>query len=138
MKIEHISPRTSKILLVEDHDANIMVATLYLEQYGYSYDIAKNGKEAVEKAKSGGYCTILMDVQMDGLNGLDATKIIRDFERQAGLKRTPIIGMTAMALSGDRERCLDVGMDDYISKPFNPVELEQKLITFTALKNRAA
>lgn len=129
---------TSKILLVEDHAANVMVASLYLEQYGYEYDVATSGIEAVEKAKLGGYCTILMDVQMDGLNGLEATRQIREFEVRSSTARIPIIGMTAMALSGDRERCLDVGMDDYISKPFNPLELEQKLITFVALKNRAA
>ena len=128
----------SKILLVEDHAANVMVATLYLQQYGYSYDVASNGTEALEMVKTGGYSTILMDVQMDGMDGLEATRQIRAYESGAAIHRTPIIGMTAMALSGDRERCLDVGMDDYISKPFNPFELEQKLITFTTLRNRAA
>ena len=132
------APKNSRILLVEDHDANIMVATLYLEKYGYDYDVAKNGLEAIAKVKSYGYSAILMDVQMQGIDGLETTKLIRQYEAESLIARTPIIGVTARALSGDRENCLDVGMDDYISKPFNPLELKQKLLTYVDLKKHAA
>jgi CheY-like chemotaxis protein len=135
---EYASNSKSRILLVEDNPSNIMVAALFLEQYGYIYDVAYTGEEAIEKAKKGGYSTIIMDVQMQGVDGLEATRRIRQFEANSAIQRTPIIGMTAYALTGDRERCLDVGMDDYISKPFNPSEFEQKLLTFTSLKKRAA
>ena len=116
-----------KVLLVEDHEANIMVAGTYLDSFGYSYEVAINGIEAVEKIKGGGFAAVLMDVQMHGMNGFEATQFIRRWEEKKDLSRIPIIGMTAHALSGDRERCLDVGMDDYISKPFNPDELQEKL-----------
>ena len=68
-----------------------------------------------------------MDVQMHGLNGLEATRLIRSYERQQGLPGIPIIGITAHALAGDRERCLAAGMDEYVSKPVSAEELRQKL-----------
>jgi CheY-like chemotaxis protein len=115
------------ILLVEDYMPNVMVATVFLQQFGYDCDVANNGLEAMEMVKSGDYALILMDVQMHGMNGLEATQHIRSYEKQAEKPRTPIIGMTAHAMSGDRERCLAVGMDDYIAKPFNPDELQEKI-----------
>lgn len=115
------------VLLVEDYAPNIMVAQAFLDQFGYECDVAGSGSEALEKAKKGGYALALMDVQMHGMNGLEATQLIRQHEGQNQLARLPIIGMTAHALRGDRERCLGVGMDDYISKPFNPVELQEKI-----------
>ena len=115
------------VLLVEDFPANILVATTFLEDFGYRVDVAENGLEAFEKAKVGSYMAALMDVQMPGINGLDATKMIRAYERQTAKPALRIIGMTAHAMAGDRERCLGVGMDDYISKPFNPAELHAKL-----------
>jgi PAS domain S-box-containing protein len=119
---------TSRVLLVEDYPANVLVATMFLEQFGYGYDVASNGHEAVEKFKNGGaYVAVLMDVQMHGMNGLEATKAIRQYEKERHLIPTAIIGMTAHALAGDRERCISVGMNDYISKPFNPDELFEKL-----------
>ena len=115
------------ILLVEDFQPNILVASTFLEEFGYRVDVAENGLEAFEKIKERTYTAALMDVQMPGLNGLDATKMIRAFEKRSGRARLLIIGMTAHAMAGDRERCLGVGMDDYISKPFNPAELQAKL-----------
>ena len=76
---------------------------------------------------------ILMDVQMQGMNGLEATRFIREYESGGNVKRTPIIGMTAYALSGDRDRCLTAGMDDYIAKPFNPDDLYEKIHRFSEL-----
>ena len=106
---------------------NVMVATIFLEQFGYSCDVASNGLEALEMVKSEDYILALMDVQMHGMNGLEATQHIRAYERASGKPHMPIIGMTAHAMSGDRERCLAAGMDDYISKPFNPDELQEKI-----------
>jgi signal transduction histidine kinase/PAS domain-containing protein/ActR/RegA family two-component response regulator len=116
-----------RVLLVEDYAPNVLVAGTFLEEFGYEWDTAKSGAEALDMAIGGDYMAILMDVQMHGMNGLEATRLIRQHEKKTGRRRVPIIGMTAHALSGDRERCLGVGMDDYLAKPFNPDELEQKL-----------
>lgn len=121
------TPTGARVLLVEDYPANILVATTFLEQFGYSYDLAKDGIEAVQKAQSGDYIAILMDVQMYGMNGFEATRKIREYEKQNGKPHILIIGMTAHAMAGDRERCLACGMDDYVSKPFNHEELKSKL-----------
>lgn len=128
---KEMSENKKRILLVEDYAPNVLVAGTFLEEFGYDWDSAKSGNEAVAMFENGHYAAILMDVQMFGMNGLEATRIIRAYETQHGKKRTPIIGMTAHALAGDRERCLGVGMDDYISKPFNPNELQEKLSLMT-------
>jgi CheY-like chemotaxis protein/anti-sigma regulatory factor (Ser/Thr protein kinase) len=115
------------VLLVEDFQPNVLVAATFLEEFGYRVEVAENGLEAFEKVKGASYVAALMDVQMPGLNGLDATRMIRTFEQKSGHPRLRIIGMTAHAMAGDRERCLAAGMDDYIAKPFNPAELQSKL-----------
>ena len=120
----HIRPH---VLLVEDYEPNILVATTFLEDFGYYVDIANNGLEAFEAVQKRDYVAVLMDVQMHGMNGLDATRRIREWEETEGRPRIRIIGMTAHALAGDRERCLAVGMDDYIPKPFRPEELRRKI-----------
>ncbi len=135
---ESPSLRRHRILLVEDYAPNVLVATTVLEQFGYDCDVVATGLEAIERAKSGRYALALMDVQMHGMNGLDATRHIRAHERQQGLPPLPIIGMTAHALAGDRERCLSAGMSDYIAKPFNVDELQSKLERFTATSRVAA
>ena len=119
--------RRARILLVEDYEPNIIVAGTFLEEFGYDYDVAANGLEAIEKFKTGGFGLIIMDVQMPGLNGLEATRIIRAHEEQNAQPPLPIIGMTAHATAGDRERCLGAGMDEYISKPFDPGALREKI-----------
>ena len=124
------------MLLVEDYAPNVLVATTLLEEFGYRVDVASNGYQAVEKATQNTYIAVLMDVQMHGMNGLDATKTIRTHEAHEKKRSTYIIGMTAHALMGDRERCLDAGMDDYMSKPFNPDMLEAMLAKLT--QQRAA
>lgn len=115
------------ILLVEDYAPNVLVASTFIEEFGYRCDVASNGLEAIEKRKSGQYAVILMDVQMHGMNGMEATTLIREYEHQKNLQPISIIGMTAHALAGDRERCLACGMDDYISKPFDPAKLKSML-----------
>jgi PAS domain S-box-containing protein len=120
----HVRPY---VLLVEDYEPNVLVATAFLEDFGYQVDVANNGLEAFDAVKARSYLAVLMDVQMHGMNGLDATRRIREWEMAESRPRTRIIGMTAHALAGDRERCLGVGMDDYIPKPFRPEELRRKI-----------
>jgi signal transduction histidine kinase/ActR/RegA family two-component response regulator len=118
----------SRVLLVEDNAANALVATTFLDQFGYAYDVAPNAAAALACLEDGKkYSAILMDVQMPGMDGYEATQQIRIREEKMHGPRTPIIGMTANAMSGDRERCLGMGMDDYIAKPFDPLKLAEKL-----------
>lgn len=117
-----------KILIVEDFEPNALVASSFIEQFGYDYDIARNGHEAIDLVKKHNYFAILMDVQMPGMNGFDTTDAIRKYEAEND-RHHYIIGMTAHALVGDRERCYAAGMDDYLPKPFNPKELKTKLIS---------
>ncbi len=107
-----------RVLLAEDNPTNQKLAVILLEKAGFSVDVAENGYQAVEKAQAGGYNAVLMDMQMPELDGYAAARKIRAWE--AGRQRVPIIAMTASAMKGDRERCLEAGMDDYISKPLQP------------------
>lgn len=116
-----------RVLLAEDSPANIMVATSILEMLGYEYDTAGNGEEALEKFKAKRFDLLLMDVQMPKLDGYSATKLIRQFEASNSNGRTPIIGITAHALADDRDKCIQAGMDDYLSKPFRQEQLEEKI-----------
>ncbi|HCM84156.1 MAG TPA: response regulator [Alphaproteobacteria bacterium] len=118
------------ILLVEDHAPNALVVGIFLEEFGYSYDVAENGLAALNRFQEKTYQVILMDIDMPEINGYEATAHIREIENQTGRPRTCIIGMTAHALSDDRDKCLGAGMDDYIAKPFKPDELEEKLGKF--------
>ena len=115
------------ILLVEDYTPNVMVASVILEQFGYSVDVAYNGAEAINKFQKQKYLLILMDIQIPGMDGIETTQRMRALEQAKGQPRTPIIAVTAFALAGDREKCLKVGMDDYITKPYEPDELKQKM-----------
>ena len=114
------------ILLVEDNPVNQMLAQRLLEKAGHHVVVANNGQEAIERFESQRFDAIFMDVQMPVMGGLEATEAIRARE----LRRSwigsgspyhiPIIAMTAHAMDGDRERCLESGMDDYLAKPINP------------------
>jgi CheY-like chemotaxis protein len=113
-----------RILLAEDNQVNQKLALRILEQMGYRADIASNGLEAVESIERQTYDVILMDVQMPEMDGLEAT---RQIVARWPQKHPRIIGLTANALEGDREKCLAAGMDDYISKPIRVEELVEAL-----------
>lgn len=119
---------TPTILLVEDYDANILVATTLLKMFDYTFDVATTGTEALNKMNSTAYSLVLMDIQMPEMDGYEATRQWRLLETSRGnVVSLPIIGVTARAMQGDREKCLESGMTDYLSKPFQPEELQQKL-----------
>jgi signal transduction histidine kinase len=112
----------ARILVVEDNQVNQKVVTAVLRKRGFAIELANDGREAVAKLEAGEYDLILMDVQMPVLDGLEATRIIR---RNPRWKSLPIIAMTAHAMNGDRERCLEAGMTGYVSKPVHPSHLLQ-------------
>ena len=114
-----------RILLVEDNLVNQKLGLAILQKAGYPVDLARNGAEAVQAFKFRKYNLVFMDVQMPEIDGLEATQLIRKYE--AGESHVPIIAMTAHAMKGDRERCLEAGMDDYLSKPLVSKEVLKKI-----------
>ena len=117
-----------RILLVEDYPTNQQVAQRHLQQAGFTVDLAGNGQEAVTAVERGIYRLVLMDMQMPVMDGYEATRAIRTWEaRQAemapGGRRLPIVAMTAHAMKGDREKCIQAGADDYLPKPLKKAEL---------------
>jgi PAS domain S-box-containing protein len=111
-----------QILLVEDNAVNQLLALRLLEKQGHAVTIATNGKKALEALKKESYDLVLMDIQMPEMNGWEATKAIREYEKLTG-EHIPIVAMTAHAMKGDEERCAAAGMDDYLTKPIRIPEL---------------
>ncbi len=124
-----ISSRPLLILLAEDNVVNQRVAVGILEKRGHTVVIANNGKEAIQAVATQRFDLVLMDVQMPEMDGIEATGLIRRAEA-AREKHTPIVAMTAHAMKGDRERCLEAGMDDYLTKP---IEVKELLMTIDRL-----
>ena len=120
----HLFSKTS-ILLVEDNKINQEITKEYLTHIGIDVSVAENGLEAIEQVKNNTFDLILMDIQMPLLDGYEAAKIIKNMQ---SLKKMPIIAMTAHAMAEDKEKALQAGMDDYISKPFDPQILIEKMI----------
>ena len=129
-KIGNLEFKVVKILLVEDDATNQLFMKILFKKLGINFDLANDGLEAVEKFKSEKYNCIFMDENMPNMNGIEATKQILEFEKLNGLNHTPIIAVTANALKGDRERFLNAGMDDYITKPVDKDKLQLVLSKF--------
>jgi len=125
-----------RVLLAEDNAVNQTVAEHQLERMGFQIDSVPNGRDAVEMAQRQRYDVILMDVQMPEMDGLTATGLVRKIQHSG--KPVVILAMTAHAMQGDRERCIDAGMDDYISKPVRPQELMEKLMMWLKPESRQA
>ena len=112
--MSHTEPTALVILLVEDEENNIYTFSTYLAAKGYQVVVARNGAEALERAYDSAPALILMDIKMPGMDGLEA---IRRMRADPMLAAIPIIALTALAMPGDRERCLAAGANDYLSKP---------------------
>jgi CheY-like chemotaxis protein len=117
--------RSEKILIVEDTESIIMLLTEYLRYRGYQILAARNGMEGVKLAAQERPDLILMDVMMPIMDGVEATKQIR---ANKDLQSIPIIALTALAMAGDKERCLEAGMNDYLSKPVQMKDLESLIL----------
>ncbi len=125
-KTEPRSQNSYRVLIAEDNIVNQKVAYFMLEKQGHLVTGVRDGKEAVEAMDKGIFDVILMDVQMPNMNGFEATAAIREKEKKSD-RHTPIIAMTAHAMKGDREMCLEAGMDDYVPKPLKADELLSKI-----------
>ncbi|MEK9629327.1 MAG: response regulator [Nitrospinota bacterium] len=123
--------KNAKVLLVDDNEINQEVGNEILEQAGFYVTIANNGKEAVEKVVQSEFDCVLMDIQMPVMDGYEASRAIREDSRYATL---PIIAMTANAMQGDREKCIDAGMNDHVAKPIDPNELFKALIKWITVR----
>ena len=122
------------VLIAEDNEINQIVVNEILAKYGFQCDVVSDGQAALEAVETRRYDLVLMDCQMPGIDGFEATREIRRRERASGLthqcgRHLPIIALTANAMSGDRERCLEAGMDAYASKPINPKEFLETIET---------
>lgn len=129
MEIADAGPRYAGmvVLLAEDHPVNEMMLRQLLLRLGCIVRVARGGAQAVAQWEQGGIDLVLMDVQMPGLSGLQATQLIRAAEAKRRLKRTPIVAVTANAMPGDRESCLSAGMDGYTPKPVSPQALMREM-----------
>jgi CheY-like chemotaxis protein len=126
---ESCRSRPLRVLLVDDNATNQTLGIALLERAGHTVETANNGKEALAALSKGAFDVVLMDIQMPEMDGLEATAHIREQEQATGA-HIPIVAMTAHALKGDRERCLEAGMDGYVSKPVQAAELYQSLAPF--------
>ncbi|MCW2853626.1 MAG: sensor hybrid histidine kinase, partial [Nocardioides sp.] len=123
------SPHGRRVLVVEDNEVNQMVAAGLLQAMGYSVEVAGDGVKALEVLERQEFDAVLMDVQMPTMDGYTATRTLRG--REGGERRIPVIAMTAAAIDGERERCLDAGMDDFLTKPVDPAALAHTLLRWT-------
>jgi two-component system, sensor histidine kinase and response regulator len=119
--------RRARILLAEDNPVNQKVAVKTLEKLGFAADVVGNGREAVAALRSAQYDLVLMDVQMPEMDGIEATQMIRRLGSGVVDPKTPIVALTAHAMAGDRQKCLDAGMNDYLAKPIKSSELLEVL-----------
>ena len=119
--------KPSRILVVDDIETNQLLVTSILNNLGIKNDVANNGEEALEKIHAGDYELVFMDIQMPIMGGFEATERIRAQEKY---KNLPIVAITATAMAGFRDKCIDLGMNDYLSKPFDLYQLREVLKTW--------
>ncbi len=127
-----------RVLMVEDYEGNIVVISYFLEDLGLPFDIARSGRQALDLWNRYHYDLVLMDIQMPEMDGFTATRKMREIEMQDGLPRTPIIGMTAHALVGDRDKCIEAGMDAYLPKPIIEADLRATIAAHLPDSKKAA
>ena len=121
-------PLKGHVLIVDDVDVNRMIATQIVKQLGMTTEDAETGYEALERVRETHFDAILMDIQMPHIDGLDTTKLIREYESSHEQKPTPIIAVTAHAMAEDREAAIEAGMNDYLTKPFDKADLRDVLL----------
>lgn len=127
------SHRAIKLLVAEDNEINMLLIKLFLEQWQFEFDLANNGSEAFELVKKNDYDIVLMDLQMPHMDGYETAAAIRALP--AGkYSHLPIIALTASAMLNIKDKAFDAGMNDYITKPFNPEELYNKILLYAAVK----
>jgi two-component system sensor histidine kinase/response regulator len=129
--LPRVASRPLDILLAEDSPINQKLAVGLLERWGHRMTVVEDGRQALEAVQKHHYDLVLMDVQMPELDGLEATQLIRQWERESGSPAVPIVAMTAHALQGDRDRCIASGMDEYLTKPIRSELLFQMVERFT-------
>lgn len=119
------------ILLVEDNLLNQKVVIFNLKKYNYNVTAVTNGPEAIEQVRLHSYDLVLMDIMLPEMDGYEITAAIREYEKANGInKPVPIIAITANTLDNDRERCFNIGMNEYLSKPFTAAQLIEKIRIF--------
>ena len=128
----------NRVLLVEDYEGNVVMLSYILESMQCEFDVAGTGVEALEHYKKNNYDLILMDIQMPEMDGLTAAREIRQFEDKKKRDRTPIIGMTAHATVGDKDKCMEAGMDAYLPKPIVEADLQTQILRFLDEEQEAA
>jgi len=127
---EDLDPKKAlHILLAEDNAVNQKLAIRLLEKRGHQVTLAANGRQALSALEKTSFDLVLMDVQMPEMDGLEATRLLREREQGTG-KHQPVVAMTALVMKGDRERCIEAGMDGYLSKPIRPQELDEVLDSY--------
>ncbi len=136
-KIRSALSNDNKILVVEDYEGNVVLLSYMFDELDVVYDVARNGADAVDMWKKNHYDVVLMDIQMPVMDGFSATKHIRDFEAANNIERTPIIGMTAHALVGDKDKCIESGMDSYLPKPLVEADLKREILKYVKAKKAA-
>jgi signal transduction histidine kinase/DNA-binding response OmpR family regulator len=130
--------RRLRVLVAEDNPVNQKLAQHLLERRGHTPILVTNGRDAVERSRAEHFDLVLMDLQMPGMDGFEATAAIRAQEREARAPRVPIVALTAHAMQGDRQRCMDADMDGYVAKPIKPVELFEVIDRVMAAASPAA
>ncbi len=134
---EHLDTKGLRILLCEDNEVNVKVATMILKRFGFEIDLAENGQEALNKFIHLRYDIIFMDCSMPGMDGFEATKKIREIEKEKDSNPTPIFALTANASDEDKKKCLESGMNDFVSKPIKREAIEGLMDRWMKRKNKS-